>query len=112
MPGGSYRGPRAHGVPDQHDRDGPVGGGDAVESPVQVIDRRGPVAIPAAQLEPGPQDHGAVPPQRVSGGRRDRDTPQYGGVQGRGGVGSRTATPEWERAGAGGALAPARGLAG
>src|SRR6266487_1555566 len=78
---GSYRGARAHGVPDQHDRDGSALSDDRVERLVQVADRGGQRAVPAADAEAGALDHAAAPPQRQPDRGRNGDHPEHGGLQ-------------------------------
>jgi hypothetical protein len=56
-------------------------GRDRVERLVQVADRGGLRAVPAADPEAGSLDHGAAAPQRLPDRRGDRDHPEYGGLQ-------------------------------
>ena len=59
--GGADRGARPHGVPDQHDRDSAELRGERVEHVVQVADRTGPRAVPAADTETGRRTRAPLP---------------------------------------------------
>jgi hypothetical protein len=84
MTSGADRGARPHGVPNQHDRNGPEPGGDRVERLVQVVDRGRLRTVPAAYPETGPLHHGAAPAQRMPDRGSDRDHAEHGGLHGRG----------------------------
>jgi hypothetical protein len=88
MAGGPDRGARPHGMPDEHHRDGTVGGSQGIEFLVEVTHRRGLRAVPAAYPEARPADLDVAPAQRRPDGRGDRDHAQHCGLQRAGGPGA------------------------
>src|SRR4029077_19134732 len=65
---------------------------DRVERLVQVADRGGQRAVPAADAEAMALDSGAAPPQRQPDPRRNGNHPQHGGLQRGCGRGARRLT--------------------
>ena len=88
MPGGAQGGARAHGVPDQDDRDGSELAADVVQEAGQVTHRGGLCVVPAADLEARPAHRYLVPAYRVPDRGGERDHPEHGQLIGGGGFGA------------------------